>query len=262
MKTFLTNKNTYITPRKKPGFLTRLFTNFIFYPQLLYIVLSSGYWAKRGKYTDKKWVESSLLTVKALERAGVRFRIENIDVLRKLDSPCVFIANHMSTLETFVLPGLIQSFRDVTFVVQDGLMVYPVFKHVMISRDPIPVSRKNPRQDLKDVLRGGLKRLNNGISLVIFPQSTRTLHFDPKQFNSMGVKLAKRAGVPVVPIAVKTDAWTIGKIHRDFGKIDPRKKVHICFDNPIKIKGNGREEHEYTINFITGKLASWEQDEK
>ncbi|MEJ2629524.1 MAG: lysophospholipid acyltransferase family protein, partial [bacterium] len=193
------------------GFLTRLFANFIFYPQGIYIVLSSAWWAKRGKYTDKKWVEKSLATVKALERAGVRFRIENIDTLRKLDSPCIFIANHMSTLETFVLPGLIQSFHDVTFVVQDGLMVYPVFKHVMISRNPIPVSRKNPRQDLKIVFQEGVERIKNNISLVIFPQSTRTLHFDPKQFNSMGVKLAKRAGVAVVPIAVKTDAWTIGK---------------------------------------------------
>ncbi len=261
MKTFLTDKNIYVTPRKKAGFLTRLFTNFIFYPQGIYIVLSSSWWAKRGKYTDKKWVEKSLATVKALERAGVRFKIENINVLRKLDSPCVFIANHMSTLETFVLPGLIQSFRDVTFVVQDGLMVYPVFKHVMISRNPIPVSRKNPRQDLKIVFQEGVERIKNNISLVIFPQSTRTLHFDPKQFNSMGVKLAKRAGVAVVPIAVKTDAWTIGKYHRDFGKIDPRKKVHIYFGNPLTIKGNGREEHEYIINFISQKLASWEQDE-
>ncbi len=261
MKRFLTNKNTYITPKKKPGFLTKLFTNIIFYPQGIYIVLSSASLAKKGKYTNEKWVEKSIGTVKALERAGVRFKIENIDVLRNLDSPCVFIANHMSTLETFVLPGLIQSFRDVTFVVQEGLMVYPVFKHVMISRDPIPVSRKNPRQDLKAVLEGGLKRLKNNISLVIFPQSTRLVHFDPKKFNSIGIKLAKKAGVQVVPIALKTDAWGIGKHHRDFGKIDPYKKAHFYFGEPLKIKGNGREEHEYIVNFISEKLTSWAQDE-
>ncbi|MFO7889670.1 MAG: lysophospholipid acyltransferase family protein [bacterium] len=260
MRTFLTNKNTYVTPKRKPGFLTRLFTNIIFYPQAIYIVLSSAYWAKRGKYTDEKWVEKSLATVKALERAGVRFKIENINILRSLDSPCVFIANHMSTLETFVLPGLIQSFQDVTFVVQQGLMVYPVFKHVMISRDPIPVSRKNPRHDLKVVLEEGMERLKNNISLVIFPQSTRTEHFDPKKFNSIGVKLAKKARVPVVPIALKTDAWKIGKYHRDFGKIDPGEKVNFYIGKPIKIQGNGRKEHEYIINFISEKLASWEQD--
>lgn len=261
MKTFLTNKNIYITPKKKAGFLTRLFTNFIFYPQGIHIVLSSASLAKRGKYSDEKWIEKSLGTVKALERAGVRFKIENIDVLRHLDSPCVFVANHMSTLETFVLPGLIQYYRDVTFVVQEGLIEYPVFKHVMISRNPITVSRKNPRQDLKVVLEGGLERLKNNISLVIFPQSTRLPQFDPKKFNSIGIKLAKKAHVPVVPIAVKTDAWGIGKHHRDLGKIDPNKKVHLCFDKPLQIKGNGRAEHEYIINFILDKLATWTSEE-
>lgn len=261
MKTFLTDKNTYITPKKKPGFLTRWFTNFIFYPQAIYIVFSSAYWAKRGKYTDEKWVEKSLATVKALERAGVRFKIENIDVLRNLDSPCVFIANHMSTLETFVLPGLIQSFQDVTFVVQDGLMVYPVFKHVMISRDPIPVSRKNPRQDLKAVLEGGVERLKRGISLVIFPQSTRTEHFSPLKFNSIGIKLAEKARVPVVPIAIKTDAWKIGKIHRDFGKIDPTRRVHLFIDKPLTITDKGKKEHEYIVDLISDKLASWDQEQ-
>lgn len=260
MRTFLTDKNIYVTPRTNPGLLTRLFTNIIFYPQALYIVLSSASLAKRGKYTDEKWVQKSLGVVKALERAGVRFKIENIDVIRNLDSPCVFIANHMSTLETFVLPGLIQSFQDVTFVVQKGLMVYPVFKHVMISRNPIPVSRKNPRQDLKAVLEGGMERLENNISLVIFPQSTRTLHFDPKKFNSIGIKLAKKAQVPVVPIALKTDAWKIGKLHRDFGEIDPRKQVHIYFDNPLKIKGNGKKEQQYIIQFISKKLSEWSED--
>jgi len=262
MQTFLTDKNTYITPRKKPGPLIRLFTNIIFYPQAIYIVLSSAFLAKRGKYTDEKWVKKSLGVVRALERAGVRFKIENIDVIRNLDAPCVFIANHMSTLETFVIPGLIQSFQDVTFVVQEGLMVYPVFKHVMISRNPIPVSRKNPRQDLKAVLEGGMERLKNDISLVIFPQSTRTLHFDPKKFNSIGIKLAKKAQVPVVPIALKTDAWKLGKIHRDFGKIDPRKKAHIYFGNPLEIEGNGKKEQQYIIRFISDKLSAWSEDEQ
>jgi len=37
-----------------------------------------------------------------------------------LPSACVFIGNHMSILETFVLPCLIQPHRDVTFVVKES----------------------------------------------------------------------------------------------------------------------------------------------
>jgi len=49
------------------------------------------------------------------------------------------------------------------------------------------------------------------ISVLIFPQTTRDLRFDPNKFNTLGIKLAKRAKVPVIPVAVKTDAWGMGK---------------------------------------------------
>jgi 1-acyl-sn-glycerol-3-phosphate acyltransferase len=40
----------------------------------------------------------------ALENVGVRFEITGLDNLKSFEGPAVFIANHMSTLETFVLP--------------------------------------------------------------------------------------------------------------------------------------------------------------
>ena len=54
------------------------------------------------------------------------------------------------------------------------------------------------------------------ISVLIFPQTTRELFFDPKKFNTLGIKLAKRAKVPVIPIAVKTDAWWHGQMGYGF----------------------------------------------
>jgi len=134
---------------------------------------------------------------------------------------------------------------------------YPVFKHIMRARNPITVGRTNPREDLKAVLEGGEERLKRGVSLVIFPQTTRTPVFDPAEFNTIGVKLAKRAGVPVVPIALLTDAWGNGKRLKEFGRIDPSKKAHFAFGEPMTIAGRGDEEHQKIIEFITGKLQEW-----
>ena len=163
----------------------------------------------------------------------------------------------MSTLETFVLPCIIQPYRDVTFIVKRELIEYPVFKHVMIHRDPIVVGRVNPRDDLKAVLEGGEERLGRNISIIVFPQTTRKVEFDTKQFNTIGVKLAKRAGVPVVPFALKTNAWGNGKRIKEFGKIDPTRPIHICFGEPLTVSGGGREEHEFIIQFVTSKLKEW-----
>ena len=53
----------------------------------------------------------------------------------------------------------------------------------------------------------GSERLKKGKSVLIFPQKTRSEIFNPKEFNSLGVKLAKKNNVPVIPMAVLTDAW-------------------------------------------------------
>jgi 1-acyl-sn-glycerol-3-phosphate acyltransferase len=127
----------------------------------------------------------------------------------------------------------------------------------MRSRDPIAVTRTNPRHDLKAVLEGGVDRLKQGISIIVFPQTTRTHSFDPTQFNTIGVKLAQRANVPVVPLALLSDAWGNGKYFKDFGKIDPSKKVYFAFGKPMWVQGRGTNEHQAIIQFISRKLQEW-----
>jgi len=195
--------------------------------------------------------------LRALESVGIRVQVDNIKAFKDLDGPCVFIGNHMSVLETLVLPCIIQPFKEVTFVVKESLVDYPVFKHLIRSRDPVLVGRKDPREDFRSVMDGGQERLIQGRSIIIFPQTTRSLGFDPKQFNSIGVKLARRAVVPVVPIALKTDAWGVGKLIKDFGRIHPERTVQFCFGDPLVISGNGKAEHEKVVEFIQEKLKEW-----
>lgn len=224
------------------------------------IVWRASILAKRGLYKTPEWCKSSLDTLRALEQVGVNIEITGTGFFRALDGPCVFIGNHMGTLETFVLPTIISQFKDATFVVKQNLIEYPVFKYVMRSRDPITVGRSNPRGDLKAVLEGGAERLKAGRSIIIFPQTTRTPVFDPESFNTIGIKLAKKAGVPVVPIALKTDAWGNGKYLKDYGRIVPSKPVHFAFGKPLVIKDRGAEEHQAVVAFITEKLKEWEKE--
>ena len=250
--------SVYKTAPLKITLFSKIFPSFSFYSKFLAIVFRASQKAKRGKYDNPAWCKSSFGALRALERKGVKFEISGINFIEQVEKSCVIIGNHMSMMETVVLPIIIQPVRDVTFIVKQPLLEYPVFKHVMRSRDPIAVTRTNPRHDLKAVMEGGIERLNKGVSIIVFPLTTRTNLFDPKQFTTIGVKLAQKANVPIVPLALKTDAWSNGKRLKDFGKIESSKKVHFAFGEPISVKRKGNEEHEAIIDFIQMKLQEWE----
>jgi len=253
--------DSYTTTPRHHSLLIKSLPSLIFYISDLSIVFRASRKAKRGRYDTLEWCKSSMGVLRALEHVGVIVEITGMNSFKEVDGPCVFIGNHMSTLETFVLPTVIAPFKDSTFVVKQSLVEYPVFKYVMRSRNPITVGRSNPRDDLKAVLEGGAERLKSGISVIIFPQTTRTSFFDPEQFNTIGIKLAKKACVPVVPMALKTDAWGNGKLLKDYGRIDPSKKVHFSFGKPLMIKERGVEEHQEVVDFISGKLKGWETED-
>jgi 1-acyl-sn-glycerol-3-phosphate acyltransferase len=254
--------DSYVTAPRHRSLFIRSLPSLLFYANAVATVVRASRKAKRGNYDTLEWCKSSMETFRALERVGVIIEITGMNSFKEIDGPCVFIGNHMSTLETFVLPTIISPFKDATFVVKQSLVEYPVFKYVMRSRDPVTVGRSNPRDDLRAVLDGGAERLKAGRSVIIFPQTTRTPLFDPEQFNTIGIKLAKKAGVPVVPIALKTDAWGNGTYLKDYGRIDPSKKVHFAFGKSLMIKDRGTEEHQEVIDFIKGKLKGWGSEDR
>ncbi len=237
--------------------MARVAPSFSFYLRFINIIFSAAFFAKRGKYDDTGWVKSSYDVFQQLEKVGMHVEVSGIEHLQSHDGPCVIIGNHMSMMETMLLPTIIMPFRKITYVVKESLLHYPVFKYVMRSRNPIAVSRTNPRQDLKTVMTEGVARLKEGKSVVVFPQTTRSHIFDASQMSSIGVKLAKRAGVPVIPLALKTDAWTNGKRLKDFGRLDITKPSYFAFDKPIFVEGKGAEEQAVVNTFIEEKLREW-----
>ncbi|MCH8837746.1 MAG: 1-acyl-sn-glycerol-3-phosphate acyltransferase [Candidatus Marinimicrobia bacterium] len=250
----------YRTAPRAVSWFARAFPELVFYSRYIATVMKARARIKRGQYGGDDWAASSGEVLRSLESVGIQVEITGIRHVEQLATPCVVIANHMSVLETNVLPAIIQPLRPVTFVVKQSLLDYPFFKHVMRASDPIAVNRVNPRHDLKAVLEGGTDRLGRGISIIVFPQTTRTVSFDPVAFTTIGVKLARRAGVPVIPLALLTDAWGNGKYIKEFGRIDASRKAHFAFGEPLWVQGRGADEHQAIIDFINGKLREWQAE--
>jgi 1-acyl-sn-glycerol-3-phosphate acyltransferase len=253
---FRLTDNYRTVPDKVPLF-SRLLPELSFYSRFLWTIFKAAAKTSHHRFDRAALCRSSLDVLRDLESIGVCFEIDGTGYLQRLETPCVIVANHMSVLETAILPVIIQPIRDLTFIVKESLMRYPVFKHILATLDPIVVGRINPRQDLRTVMQEGIDRLSRGMSVVVFPQTTRSNSFDVRRFNSLGVKLAQRANVPAVPLALATDAWGNGRIIKDFGKVDISKTVRFSFGQPITIQGRGGNAHQAVTEYIKGKLSRW-----
>jgi 1-acyl-sn-glycerol-3-phosphate acyltransferase len=230
---------------------------FIYYIRLALAFASARLDGYRGKLTRERWLKASIKCLQAVESAGGRLNVSGLEGVARHKGPVVYIANHMSILETVILPSFILAFNDVTFIIKDELRNYPVIGGVMKALNLIAVYRKNPREDLKIVLNEGHLRLRQGCSVVVFPQATRSTVFDQKNFNTLGVKLARKAGVPVVPLALKTDFHGTGRWIKDIGPIDPERPLYFKFGNPTPVVGNGYATHQLVVEFISQNLKFW-----
>ncbi|MBN1482428.1 1-acyl-sn-glycerol-3-phosphate acyltransferase [candidate division KSB1 bacterium] len=253
-------KGDYITPPQKRKWLHRTCPTLSFYRLMLKEVFTASRAGKRGHLTFDQYCDHAVGVFRAVEKVGGRIEIKGYDQVPADGWPYVFVANHMSVLETFIFAALLNPKGGHMFVVKKALIEYPVFKHVMRSLDPVVVGRENPREDLMEVLKKGTEKLQSGLSMIIFPQKTRTLAFEPENFNTIGIKLARRAAVPVVPVALKTDFWGQGKRFKDFGGIFPEKTVRFQFGAPIDVKGKGQAEHEEIVRFIEKYFSLWERE--
>ena len=138
-----------------------------------------------------------------------------------------------------------------------SLLRTPFFGRVLKRLNAIPVERRHPGEDLMQVLEVGSQLLEQGISVILFPEGTRQAAFSERKFNSLAVKLAVKAGAKVVPVAVKTDFWGVGARIKDFGPLTPDSPVRISFGNPMTPTGRGKAEHQAVLAHIGGHLKEW-----
>lgn len=256
----------YDTPannRTSPVFKLLLGSRWYFYAGIFGIFCRSGWLGARGRLDKAAQIDNSTRNFRLVERCGGRIRVAGLNNLRAAAGRAVVVvSNHMSLLETGLLHAVAREYIDFSFVVKASLMEVPYFKDILRALDAIPVSRENPREDLKTMLREGKRILESGRSLIVFPQSTRSEELDPEKFNSIGVKLAKSAGVPVLPLALKTDFLANGRILRDMGPVRPKRRVCFEFAPPMEISGNGQEEQKKIVDFISSRLDSWRGEER
>lgn len=182
---------------------------------------------RKGKITHvlSKFFGRGILMI-----AGVRVDVEGKEALNP-DANYIFVSNHQSYFDIPVLMKAIPN--NVRFIYRNNLTRIPILGWGMYLGGYIPISRENVREAMKS-LKAASKKIQNGISVVIFPEGTRSHDGKLGEFKRGMFVLAEEAKVPLVPTSI------IGSIN-----IMPRNKfkiksgtVRVIFEKPIEYRND------------------------
>ena len=131
--------------------------------------------------------------------AGVKIAVENRANLVP-DQPYVFMANHASSLDIWAVFVAIP--RRIRLIAKKQLARIPLLGWVMWAGRFIFIDRQNSVAARRSIDEAG-QRIHDGDSVLIFPEGTRTRDGTLGPFKKGGFHLAMKAGVPVVPVALR-----------------------------------------------------------
>ncbi len=161
--------------------------------------------------------------------AGVKLEIGGIEKI-PLDQPLIFMGNHQSNFDILTLYAALPV--HFSWIAKEELFKIPFFGYAMRRAGYIPLDRSDGRRALKSMDEAALK-IRNGVSVVIFPEGTRTLDGNLLPFKRGGFLLTAKAGVPIVPFTINgTAAINPAKTIRL-----RRGNVRISFSDSIETTG-------------------------
>lgn len=177
---------------------------------------------------------------------GVKTEVIGYENIPK-DEPVLFIGNHRGIFDVLIsysrMPGL------TGFVAKKETKKLPVISIWMKYLYCLFLDRDNVKEGLKTILTG-IEQINNGISIVIFPEGTRNKGDGLLPFHAGSFKLADKSNCKIIPM-VQTNTEYI--FEKQFPRIKSTKTV-LEFGKPIDLSTLTKEERrgiaDYTRDIL------------
>lgn len=133
-----------------------------------------------------------------MKKLNIKLNISGLENIPQ--GPVVFVSNHQGYGDIPVYGAAITT-KQFGFIAKDDLAKIPVFGEWIRDIRSVFIERSDPRASLK-AIEQGIELLNQGYSLVIFPEGTRSKGTNMGEFKKGSLRLATKPGVPVVPITI------------------------------------------------------------
>ena len=221
------------------------------------VILTSPF-DRRGKVIHRYgrlWGKVALLANR------VKVRVEGIEHL-KGEGPYIIMSNHQGSYDIFaLLSHLPFQFK---WLAKKELFSVPFFGWVMAAAGYVSVDREGTRETV-EAMNEAARKIREGMSLLIFPEGSRSPDGSIQPFKKGGFTLAIKSKVPIIPISIigSREIMPKGKLTVTSGEIRIRIDHPIETQNySLKDRKSLMEKVRQTIskNFklISGKLSKEE----
>jgi 1-acyl-sn-glycerol-3-phosphate acyltransferase len=147
----------------------------------------------------------------ALMANRVKVKIEGMAHLKK-EGPYIFMSNHQGSYDIFVLLGHLPF--QFKWLAKKELFSIPFFGWTMAAAGYISIDREGTRETV-EAMNKAAQKIQDGMSVVIFPEGSRSSDGSIQEFKKGGFTLAIKSKVPIVPITITgsreimpKDQWT------------------------------------------------------
>lgn len=186
---------------------------------LISLICITVFWfipLKRRFFIYSLWCKFVLFWLRIT--CNVRYDIQGLEHIP--NRPVVALSTHQSAWETIFLYGALS---PVCPILKKELLKIPFWGWAMYLQKPIAIDRSKPREAGRSLLIQGKQRLGDGMSVVIFPEGTRSPAGTIKTFSRGGAKLAVYANAPALPVIHNSgDCWPARTIMKKSGVIRVR----------------------------------------
>jgi 1-acyl-sn-glycerol-3-phosphate acyltransferase len=153
------------------------------------------------------------------------------------DSAVVYVSNHQSWFDIFLLAGLIPT--HVRFVSKKELMRVPILGGAMKASGHVFIDRQNRQRAFSAYDEAG-EAIRGGTSAIVFPEGTRSPTGEMQPFKKGPFVLAIAAQVPVIPTYC---AGTFTLLPKGTLRLTPHP-VAAYFGDPIPTAGMTYDDRE------------------
>ncbi len=177
-----------------------------------------------------------------------RFAVEGVPPPDVRERAYVVVANHESTADPFLLSHLPW---DMRWIAKEEIYKLPILGWMMTWGGDIPV-RRGDKASTAQMHEEALRTLAAGMSLMIFPEGTRSKDGTLLPFKEGAFRLAIEAQVPILPIAVAGTRSCRPKGSKWFGDSNAIAKVLA----PLDTKGLTMEDLPTLRDRTRARIAS------